>query len=97
MKITINVPNQRIKTLTEYLDVAHFDTDTHVIQISSGITCGRVLNGELYAQSLQKLIYLHLFNDCFMNTGISLQKFPQKICSDEVERNLHETVCNKCR
>ena len=32
---------------------------------------GRVLNGELYAQILQKLIYLHLFTNCFMK--ISLQ------------------------
>ena len=37
----------------------------------SGITRGRVLNGELYAQKLQNLIYLHLFTDCFMK--ISLQ------------------------
>ena len=28
-------------------------------QIYSGITCGSVLNGELYVQRLQKLIYLH--------------------------------------
>ena len=27
----------------------------------SGITRGRVLNGELYVQRFQKLIYLHLF------------------------------------
>ena len=31
-----------------------------MIQICSEITRGRVLNGELYAQRLQKLIYLHL-------------------------------------
>ena len=43
----------------------------HIIQIYSGITCGRVLNGELHAQRLQKLIYLYLFTDCFM------------ICSDD--------------
>ena len=30
-----------------------------------------MLNGELYAQRLQKLIYLYLFTDCFMK--ISLQ------------------------
>ena len=29
------------------------------IQICSGITSGRVLNGELYAQILWTLIYLH--------------------------------------
>ena len=36
-------------------------------QMCSGITPGRVLNGELYAHTLQKLIYLHLSTDCFMN------------------------------
>ena len=35
--------------------------------MSSEITHGRVLNGELYAQRFQKLIYLHLFIDCVMN------------------------------
>ena len=30
----------------------------------SGFTRGRVLNGELYAQIFQMLIYLHLFIDC---------------------------------
>ena len=38
----------------------------YIIQISSGITHGRVLSGELYAQRLQKLIYLYFFTDCFM-------------------------------
>ena len=37
------------------------ETPVHIIRICSGITCGRVLNGEPYAQRLQKLIYLHLF------------------------------------
>ena len=46
-----------------------------VIQICSGITRGRVLNGELYAQRFQKLIYLHLFTDCFMK--ISPQSLKQ--------------------
>ena len=32
----------------------------------SGITRGRVLNGEPYAQRFQKFIYLHLFTDCLM-------------------------------
>ena len=43
-----------------------FETDTHnmvcvcyIIQMCSGITCGRVLNRELYAQRLQNLVYLH--------------------------------------
>ena len=34
--------------------------------ICSGITRGRMLNGELYAQRFQKLIYMHLFTDYFM-------------------------------
>ena len=38
----------------------------HIIQMCSGITHGRLLKGELYAQKFQKLIYLHLFTDCFM-------------------------------
>ena len=33
---------------------------------SVGITLGRVLNGELYVQRLQKLKYLQLFTDSFM-------------------------------
>ena len=36
------------------------DFPCYMIQVCSGITGGRVLNGELYAQGLQKLIYLHL-------------------------------------
>ena len=40
-----------------------------IIQICSGITRGRVLDGELYAQRLQKLIYLHLSTDCFMKVS----------------------------
>ena len=46
-------------------------TYKYIIQICSGITRDRVLNGELYSQRLQKLVYLHLFTDCFMK--ISLQ------------------------
>ena len=37
----------------------------HKMQICSGVTRGKVLHGELYAQRLQKLIYLHLSTDCF--------------------------------
>ena len=37
----------------------------HLIQICSGITRGRVLSGELYAQRLQKLCNLQLFTACF--------------------------------
>ena len=43
----------------------------YMIHICSGLTRGRVLNGELYAQRLHKLIYLHLLTGCFMT--ISLQ------------------------
>ena len=42
----------------------------NIIQLCSGITRGTVLNGELYAQRLQKLIYLHLFTDCFMKVSL---------------------------
>ena len=42
----------------------------HVTQICSGITLGRVLNGDLYAQRLQKLINLHLSTDCFMEISL---------------------------
>ena len=38
----------------------HNDNVLYIIQICSGITRDRVLNGELYAPRLQKLIYLHL-------------------------------------
>ena len=40
----------------------------------SGITHSRVLNGELYAQIFQKLIYLHLFTDCFMKISSQLSE-----------------------
>ena len=43
-----------------------------MIQIYSGISSGWVLNGELYAQRLQKLIYLYLFTDCFMKISLQL-------------------------
>ena len=36
-----------------------------------------VLNGELYAQRLQQLTYLHLSTDCFMK--ISLQSTGSKV------------------
>ena len=46
-----------------------------MMQLCSGITRCRVLNGELYAQSFQKLIYWHLFTGCLLN--ISLQTSEQ--------------------
>ena len=44
----------------------HTYTFRHTIQIYSGITRGRVLNGELYTQRLHKVIYLCLSTKCFM-------------------------------
>ena len=52
-----------------FLDLYH---RKHTIRMCSGITRGRVLNGELYAQILQKLIYLNLFTGCFMKTKFVL-------------------------
>ena len=42
------------------------------IQVCAGITCGRVLNRELIAQRLHKLISLHLFTDCYMKISVQL-------------------------
>ena len=47
----------------------HTYTLRHITQIYSGITCARVLNGELYNQRLHKLsviLYLCLSTECFM-------------------------------
>ena len=70
------------------------DTAYHTVQTCSGITRGRVLSGELYAQRLQKLIYLYLFTDCFMK--ISLQSLEQICCDDWREIFMKQSV-NKCR
>ena len=73
-----------------------------MIQICSGITSGRMLNGELYAQRLQKLIsYLHLLTGCFMKN--SRQSSAQKLAKFArfakfaltVEENLHKTACRQ--
>ena len=71
--------------LIQYLAEALFHKDytsihnlNYIIQICSGITRGRVLNGEPYAQRLQKLFYMHWPTDCFMK--LSLQSIRQ-ICS----------------
>ena len=45
-------------------------SSNYIIQICSGITRGRVFNGELYAQRLQKLICLHLSTDLFMEISL---------------------------
>ena len=42
-----------------------------IIQIYSGITSGKVLNGELYTQRLQKLIYLYFV---FCLCGLNLKR-----------------------
>ena len=41
-------------------------TYIYIIQIYSGITCGRVLNGELYTCKLYKLINLCWSTGCFV-------------------------------
>ena len=43
----------------------------NISQTCSGITRGIMLNGELYAQRLQKLLYLHLFTDCFLKISLA--------------------------
>ena len=50
----------------------------HMIKICSGITRGRVLNGELYVQRLQKLIYLHSSTDCFMKISLQSTSIEEK-------------------
>ena len=70
----IYTENQSIQT-----NLFHFG---NMIQMCSGIASGRVLNGELYAQILQKLTYLHLLTGCFMK--ISLQSSKQKLVANAV-------------
>ena len=41
----------------------------YIIQICSGITRGKVLNGELYTQRLQKLIYLYFMKIALQSSG----------------------------
>ena len=52
-----------------------------IIHIYCGITCGRELyrDRELYAQRLQKLIYLYLLTGYFMK--IALQSTDLKLCT----------------
>ena len=50
--------------------LSEIEIKVYTIQIWSGITHGRVLNEELSAQRLQKLIYLHLSTDCFMKISL---------------------------
>ena len=56
-----------------------------ITRICSGITSGRMLDGELYAQRLQKLIYpIHMYS------GITSGRVSRRL-----ERNFHETVCRQ--
>ena len=79
------------------------ETLVYMIQISSGIASGRVVNWELYAQRLQKLIYLHLLTGCFMK--ISLQSSEQnsfflqnsEFCCDDWREILVKQPVSKCR
>ena len=41
-----------------------------IIQIYCGITCSRVLNGELCTQRLQKLIFLYLSTHSFVKFSL---------------------------
>ena len=41
-----------------------------MLQPSSGITNDSLLNGELYTQRFQELIYLRLFTRCFMKISL---------------------------
>ena len=60
--------------------------------ICYGITSGRVLNRELYAQKIQKLIYPHLLTSCFKKFSLQSQSKIKKNKPRRVERNRHETV-----
>ena len=71
---TINT-KKKLYNIKSFGNAAEYIQAFGVIQIYSGIIRGRVLNVELYAQKLQKLIYLYLFTDCFMK--ISLQSSKQ--------------------
>ena len=48
----------------------------HLIQIYSGITCGRVLNGELYTCKLYKLINLCWSTGCFVKLHFTPRDTP---------------------
>ena len=68
--------------------------DLEILHVRQKDSCRRVLNGELYAQRLQKLIYLYLSTGCFVKISLhssGLFRFWR------VERNLHETFMNVSR
>ena len=56
--------------VTENMEEQNHSMLLDIIQIDSGITRGRVLNGELYTQILQNLIDQYLSTDCFMKISL---------------------------
>ena len=57
----------------------------YISQIYSRTIRGTVLNGELYAQRLQKLIYLELTTEANLSENLFRR----------LERNFQETVCKQ--
>ena len=45
-------------------------TASYIIQIHSGITCGRVFSGELYTERFQKQIFLYLSTGCLVQFSL---------------------------
>ena len=69
--VTLSEETLRFKFLmTKYLICFFSLTVCLIICYESACTCGRVLNAELYAQRLQKLIYLHLSTACFIKISL---------------------------
>ena len=60
-----------------------------------------IADGELYAQRFQKLIYLHLFTDCFMKIFPQLSEQVQSslrgICSHDWGEIFMKQSVNECR
>ena len=67
-----------------------------MIQICSGITSGRVFNGELYAQRLQKLIYLHLLTGWFMKISLQSSELFKYLVPRIEEKSFPITSTVKC-
>ena len=61
----------------------------------SGITSGRVLKRELYAQRLQKLIYLHLLTGCFMKISLQFPGTELNVVGFFCISNAGTTICCK--
>ena len=71
---------------------------TNIIQMRSGITLDTVLNGELYAQRFQTLIYLYLSTDCCMKISHqSLELIQNGIDYDGWRESFMKHSLNKCR